>query len=381
MLKLIVEQKLESANLKLKWCVGRQLREKIKDIPPERLFLLLVVIAEKSEMSRHVVPLENLVTVIPLHRRGENKVIARLFNATKDDMWKTFTKKESGCYRTELLDYKGRFSETRSMKAYRLGGAKISVEVPEELFGEKLGKKETWVLGRYCKIRAGNECHNRKARLVGYPLFFLLFPLELVFKFFARTLAWIVLTLLGYKLSVVPLFTPWTTGIARIQEWHYHPLRHAPLMFKITHEGENYFYTTLYKFAFTPGVIILAGIISIIIKEVMSLYSTYTLIWIFAGIFGLSLVSLVVVDLFVAFFSFLIIKDKFAPLGKFVRGMVLGFKRILEKAEEEERERLLEYLSCDMGGSLRLKDLPKKARSISLRYLYFKGSICRPLEK
>lgn len=377
MFKLIIDSEtrvIENANLKLRWCTNKKTEELIKKAiigthwSLDNLHILFVTITKGKETGRHLVPIKNTVTFLPLQKAGKTEIHALMILGSTKQLQQYYLSRSSGRYSSDIVDV---FSGKIKTQRKPITQTKLKIIVPENLFGKKPSSTEKKWLNRYHTWDMQNECHIRKARLFAYILWPLLFPFDVIYNFTIRFIFWLTAALCLINASIIPVITPWKEN----NKWSPEDL------FDIDNSILSYSKKTKkghlpvsYKIAFIPAV-------SIIIFVASSCYVIYTdhmsiqaAPWITIILLCTLCLVLALIDL-IANILVIIFKHNF------IDHLIKEMNEKQRLKEKERRESFLKNLSCKLGTSLDFETLPTQAKTIKLRYQYVKASVCRPLSK
>ncbi|MFH1404704.1 MAG: hypothetical protein ABIH21_01240 [Patescibacteria group bacterium] len=384
MFKLIVKsEQAQSATIPVSWCAERALFYdlQIRVDGDQELFVLLVVIGPNGKEKRYLRPLSEGMAYVPFFSPGENTIYGMV-------VWQKGNS-HLGCqclnfnneyYANHVLKFKsdngndldeplvvGRFNH--------IGFTSIKVEVAEGFFAKKPPQwLASWVNFFYGKSCPDDECDFRKRMIIAFTIQPILLAIWIPIVVVARTLFALWFIAIGVK----PTEIGWSAIIHPISEknenvnWNIVFPDSCWWNIKI----KNYKLESMVMFS-PLALIIFAGVVFVCLciggKEPIELQSyTATLA-----------TSVLIVALLIESFAFSVSKIElgsvrfkarlFQPIGSLVRGEAPRDRPWF--AYEDNTA----YLLCDGSPRpLAFAELPKKQKTVYLRFQDLKARMCKP---
>ncbi len=404
-----------SAMVPVSWCLSPDLTERLKEQGVKNPYMLIVISNGDAEVSRHVVPLTDLMTYIQFQKPGKNRIHGTVVWSNHDgDPKKVLTEKDDfGGYRCSVLERRdpmldrfrkpyegvdwwrvarelGREDESEetlreesalreevilqrwftSMK--RIPEADVlDVEVSEKMFAKAPPKVVQWFVNQLpWERKTHDQCHFRRRLMTTIPL----------------VLPWVVLksllVLAAEFLSLLSIAVLLIGGMRRID---YGPLRH-PLSempwetWKRT--SSSIWYTTkddkgtsILLWLVNPATVSVLAVVAGLLAYfgVLDSVTAFLLRWI------LPIGGIIAVLATAAF----VLRKRFGA-------WVIDWheRRTMQRAERQEASKTaaheaylrdLELLACsDSPRPTSFRELPKEHRTVRLRYLDLKAKVCKP---
>lgn len=374
MLRLVVDEKdrvVQSASIPVRWCVSKEVLDILKEKKVVNPYILICTVVDKKEMTRQLVPMEDMMTYVQFASPGENTIFARIEwggDGKYLTLWKNYLQRSEGKYNTDVIDWKGEMTDYTHFTRGHFKPASVKVVVPKELFAKEPPEWEKWWVNVCFSNPPKDQCDYRKRRLIAYtvqPIWFLLL-------FAIRAFVTTFVLFCGKAPSLKPLFHLTSTDTGDIWE-----------------DGTNSIFIRKWwrndkeqPFLF---LLPLAPICWVIL---------FSIFWLIASdskkpfdltiVFGAAVVvciSLAIIGGLVDLFSFLIyycIKKIKKVSEKISDDLLDRNRRKIETIFAEKFEPLL----CDgFGLKSDITDLPPNRQTIHLRFLDLKAKVCKPFAK
>lgn len=402
-MKLFVsETKVQDAVIPIRWCLNRQELEELKEHKAKNPHLLLVIVHDKKEVDRYLIPLNQMLAYIQFHKPGENQILATVVWSYTGDTSKLrkcfFEPDTSGAYEQKVLNYEGE-NLLPDFNCSRLRHqTEITVIVPAEFFAKEPPAWEKKWVNSWFETKPRDQCQYRRRRMVAYtiqPPSVLLF---IVFITIIRTLAASVLLFLGKRgVDLKPIIHPF-----QYRSYDVWDDTKASVFLRNAKGRRQHWLIILFSpLSFLGFLAVLVNIRFIF----PSLVSHFNLQWWYYPLGALAVMVGIPVVVY-AFFalSFFIPNTIISFISKVLRGSMpkswserkkarqeRAWKEEQKKqSEEAEKKRKKEeqlrveieqLLVCDGEFVPKLSALPKEKQTIYLRFQDLKARVCKPYQK
>jgi len=395
----------------VRWCVSKQLIEKVQEAGFTNPQLVLVVRAKRYESlggmefdeyvdkDHIVVPLTQEMAYVRFTRSGKNEIVPVIVNVGDRYDARALGKLRNGhnIYGTVIdeqgkLDYSVRPNETRRVQLKSFStNFKLEVNVPKEMFAPEPSARKKAFIGRFFRDPKGSEqCDNRKRFLISLALVVPFLVLANLAKVLLTLIA-VVLTKREYNLSHFKHpFSGSVEGVIFDTEkdtlfmWqHKNGRRRNPVFYVWNH-------LTLFAL---PAIVF--GFMQIEkhhghSKETykLSYWGWWKTFLVVDGFFvGILVAGLVAVGIFMlggAIFSKFSDSPKAAERARKRKERLEAARQSADARRREEALRTLSAMVCTtdtVGKAPSLKDLPKNKLTVSLLYNAAKTKVCKPYAK
>lgn len=365
MLKLFIGEEggiAQSATVPVRWCVDKETLEELKRREIFNPHLLLVIVYNKYEVSRQLVPLGQTMDYIQFQCPSKNRLCATI--VWGDNLWRHFIRRED--YSSSVIDPDGRFIPP----AGSFEKTEIDIMIPKEVFAKERPRWEKEWVNFLFNTPVKDQCHYRRRALVAFtiqPVLFAIMGFATAVGYGVSLCILLILLLLGVTKGInLHAIHPWQwTG-----DFPDHTPRdiwrdaHSVLYWEKKNK-ENREYPIFFFLPLTP-VIPLS--IVIIHSAVTSFQNLWNSLYVSGIIMGLSIVILGVINLIV----YEIYTHRSLPKEK---------KRIRISEVKKKYDYLFQDLVCNGDFRPTLSALPHHRRTIHLRYQDLKAKVCKPFAR
>jgi len=376
----VANRDITSGSIAVAWCVDE---ETIKLLSEENVLEPQVVIVVVPTANYHprreyrkVVPLQDLMTYLEFRSSGENQIWAFISPKDKKAVRNEFLTKESGQYKTDILDidgkewglnFAGKYVTAADgvtqdyVRSPKFPAEPVTVNVPTGVFAKEPAKWEKIWVNHWFRDKAIDQCDYRRRRLLAYTLQPIVMLLDVLV--YRLLLAIIAVSYLSRGLCLKYFLHPLTYSVwdaADLLKGGTWAIAHLP-----EDEGSDleitfsYVVRKLWKLPLMPVSLLL--------------------LW-FMVHFHLILALLIAVLLFLLV-SFL----AFAITGGAIGDIMDSFWKWWDNKQHPARpwyldQEELEAITCNPSFQDRtsVSALPAKHRTISLRFQDLKSRVCRP---
>ena len=305
-----------------------------------------------------------MMTYIELHSSGENRIYAFVSEESPEEAKLFYSSRQYDDWRRNILngdgsDYYKYLAESPADKQLSFAEP-IVIDVPQELFAKEPPEwEQQWVYWLQSR-GVDNQCDYRKKRIFAYTVQ----PIALLLKILLELIILTVAFLIGSKsFSFKYLFHPLTYELRDAYElWNSGSWFLGSFDFDDCNSKSDYFFVlvkSLWKIPFMPAVL-----------------SVFTLMY-YSGILLPVLFSLIAVVL-ILFFTFLVVNGeatRFLLLIKKLFGRKDHIPWYLNKEE-------IDLITCYPDKQpITFAQLPRKKKTIKLRYLDLKSKVCKPYSR
>lgn len=380
MLQLVANtEESASTSIPIRWCVGRDTRAKLQEKEALNPHLLLVVTRGGYEVSRCLVPIDQIMEYVDFQRPGTHKIFAAVVWNSRGDT-RVLEKRIFGGKVTDndgnvrefdekrVLDRDGEL-ELRDTYYYASGNnlaicsldetASIKVNVAEEFFASPPSKFEKFWVNFWFERKANNQCQFRRRRMLAYSIQPFVVLLYMLGKTIVRGVIALSLLLCGFRgVNLHPLIHPWAMDNNDIW-WHM-----GRSVFTATKDGKSRkFIVVVCEISNATKdhgskimtAVVLIGLAAIAIKFCFRYPLTVAVIATIVGVVWLT-------------------------------GRLVTMKaRKLEALPENERKQILlerenaryQGIACNGPMVASLSALPEERRTIYLRYKDIRAKLCK----
>ena len=379
-----------NATIPIRWCLTPEEIAHLRQNKVADPHLLLVIVHEKKNVDRQLVPLDRMMTYLSFNHPGENTVFATI-------VWHAGGKKELkkwclntnkyGNWETEFYD-----SKEDTLKAGDYALARIAVKVSPEFFAKDPPAWLKWWVNLWYETGFRNQCQFKKRLLfVAVPIqpwFVLLWVIIItLFRFLAATY-WFVFrtkTEVNFKAIIRPFKYE--------SEDVWHKTRYSRNFYEQDKNGKN---RSGVVWLFHPATILL---VAALLFGVDALWVHFFSAWwpyllLSPVVIGVLLVVLSAVMLVVTLVSSLAVRlfkglklrqvDEVRRVAEEIRKKKEKEARKLEEQRlaMETKMRSLEHdlalLTCDGSFVAKIEALPREKQTVHLRFLDLKSKRCKP---
>lgn len=363
----LTEMNVSSGSMPITWCLDKKwLQEnKLKDYWV--LFLVSPPTPNGANAEwRGYAKLSDMMAYITFHRPGKNRIYARLSNSKSTVKgWMT---RDQGRWDRSYIDYPTHDWEIELYNNGEWNGFKLDspkdrpsdymdIDMPEDCFASEPWEFETTWVNWLWREKAIDQCEFRKRRMFAYSIQ----PFLFFFNFLARLIvsfAFLMVAVKGANWSA--LWNPLTTSISDfwadvdgtylyVRKWRDSP---ASVMFVPM-----------------PSIALIAGIVGFFAVGTGGFW--YALV---VPAFILAVVAAM------AFTAWLITYTGW--LGDRLTDYLTIVERRREARWAEWEARQRELMSCSNDTRItKIKDLPKKKRTVRLRFQGLKSMVCKPFSR
>lgn len=169
MLKLVAnDEERGTANIPIRWCIGRDTLDKLQRRDAQNPHLLLLVVHNGAEIERKLVPISQMMEFFAFHRAGEHRIIATIVWHKEGNikvLKATFFGRRIGdCLYDKLdaVDDEGNFSLESRKYLDALEECEIVVNVDPGHFAKAPSKLESWWVNLWYERAPRAQCQFRK---------------------------------------------------------------------------------------------------------------------------------------------------------------------------------------------------------------------------
>lgn len=191
---------IDNADVPVRWCITPDFVTKMENDKVVDPHILLVSVDSKSgEMSRHLVPVAELMTYVRFQRAGEMKLYGWIIDGKvgRKELHRQFMMKKRGEWNTNLINpYDG--TPEDSIPGVYIGTSR-TVDIPANVFGKEPSPGLKWFVNLWHKGRPQDECHFRKRFLLAISLKWIAMLVFSLVAISVRTAAASVVSLMGWS--------------------------------------------------------------------------------------------------------------------------------------------------------------------------------------
>lgn len=177
MFKLAIDREIQGANVWVRWCLDAETR-KILNKHSERDLRLLLIITGGSiyKEERIIVPLENIVQILPVRYPGRNTIFAAIVWPRGDlrNMEEHLLHRRRGTFISDLINYptdeEGSPVFSDAYENDIIAISSLEIDVPREVFAEEPPEWEKKWVNRWYEERPRDQCEYRERRIFAYTL-------------------------------------------------------------------------------------------------------------------------------------------------------------------------------------------------------------------
>lgn len=381
----------------LRWCLVPEEIQYIKDNKISNPHILLVVVNNKKEVDRQLLPVGDLMTYLTFNHPRENTVLATIvWHHTLKLLRKYYLGKDKYGYENRFYDKE----DDGLVNTSGYGLDSITVNVSADFFAPEPAEWEKWWVNLCFETKPKDQCQFRKRRILAYTA---QLPLVLFWVFItvlSRLVAamYLVIIKTRTKVKFSPIIHPFKMDMEHIWYTSLYYGRNIYLRKKDGTEREDY---TLFCLLFHPITIILFSLILLIIDT--TAVNWFLGYWAYLlGAIAASVVIIITILLIIALWAigeWVVDNIKtWRKTGAKDKQLERARQQKAKKAEKEKAEKLAEQarqlalkakmeklekefslISCN-GGPLvpKLAALPPEKRTVHLRFLDLKARVCKP---
>lgn len=237
MLQLVAStEETNSTSIPIRWCVGRDTLAKLQEKEALNPHLLLVVAQGRYEVSRSLVPIDQIMEYVDFKKPGNYRIFAavvwnsrgdtrvlekRIFGGKVTGGGKSREFSEARVFDGEDIYLRSHDEPSSKFALCSLDEtASIEVNVAEEFFASPPSKFEKFWVNFWFERMAGNQCQFRRRRMLAYTIQpFVVLP-YLLCKTIVRSIIGLFLLLCGMRgVNLHPIIHPWAMDNNDIW-WH-----------------------------------------------------------------------------------------------------------------------------------------------------------------
>lgn len=222
MLQLVASStEANGTSLPVRWCISRDTLADLKENRVTNPHILIVVVKKGiGEVTRKLIPLENLMEYLDFNRAGDHTVLSSIVWHKDGDVRKLRVLFMGGRLHGKhygmptLLDENDQLLILQS--AFEKGGiefsdeAEITISVAAEHFAKPPWKWEQFWVNLWFERPPRDRCEFRKRRLVAYTIQpFIILPFLFFITALRAIIALYLLSILKRGINFKPIFHPW----------------------------------------------------------------------------------------------------------------------------------------------------------------------------
>ena len=382
----------------IRWCLVPEEIAYLKDNKISNPHIFLVIVNNKKQVDRQLIPISDLMTYVSFRRAGDNTVFATIVwdNDSLKDLRKYYMGKYKYGYKNSFYDKD--LDTITDTNGYGLDA--ITVNVSADFFAPEPAEWEKKWVNLWFETEPKDQCRFRKRRILAYTIQPPLVLLCVIWLVFFRTLSvlFFVVIRTRTKVNFAPIIHPFKNDNEDVWHESLNAGRNIYLRKKDNTEREDY---TIAGVLFHPITIIVLSAILLIIDlagtEIFLGWWSYLLGALVVG------VSVIVLVLIISVLGEVVKwlagnikswrkktsvskqKSKLSRRQKKLarqaeaNRLAEAAKQLALQAELEKLKKEFALISCN-GGPLvpKLAALPKEKRTIHLRFLDLKARVCKP---
>lgn len=403
-----------AADMPIRWCISKELAERLKDRNIKQPKLLLVVTHGTTEMSRHLVPLMDEMRYFQFKRPGRNVVHAKVVwdegpHSAKHVLFDT---NQHGDYRCSVTrPGQPTFNRLRRLRDRTAGDqleqlreeieqhrndpeeaelrsqldgfghmperGELAVDVDREMFAGEPNRVLQWLASRLWESRPEDQCHVRRRALIVLalsPLLSLVAAAYLLLTEAFNLATYTALKFLGRRnVNASPLRHPFRDSSTLVWE------ELKPSVW--THQevekewGSSYKPRSFFFWVVNPPALVAGTALAIIVWSSLGSFTFNVVTAALAVTIGAVVVT---VAGLLAVNSSPRISDR---AEKFRQDREYR-KKQAEQEERDQRTRELESLACTAAERpVSVMALPKHRQTVSLRFHGLKSRVCKPFAR
>src|SRR3989339_276166 len=382
----------------IRWCLVPEEIAYLKDNKISNPHIFLVIVNNKKQVDRQLIPISDLMTYVSFRRAGDNMVFATIvwdINSLKD-LRKYYIGKDKYGYKNSFYD---KDLDTIT-DTYGYGLDAITVNVSADFFAPEPAEWEKKWVNLWFETKPKDQCQFRKRRILAYTIQPFLVLLYIIWLTLFRALSALFLVVIRTrtKVNFAPIIHPFKNDNEDVWHESLNAGRNIYLRKKDNTEREDY---TIAGVLFHPiTVIVLSAILLMIDLAGTKIFLGWWSYLVGSLVVGVSIIVVVLIIF------------GLGDVVKWLAGNIKSWRkktskdRRLEKARrqkakyaqeakakklaEEAKERAIQtnldrlnkefaLISCDSGPLVpKLAALPKEKRTIHLRFLDLKARVCKP---
>ncbi len=405
-MKLIIsETQVQDATIPVRWCLDRNELEKLKEQEVKNPSLLLVVTTpsgnEWTEVDRYLIPLDQMLAYVQFHKPGKNRILAAVVWRLDGDVSKLkelfFERSSYHRYEKNVLTYNGKSFQRDNCQWEFIGGeTELEVVVPKELFAKEPPAWEKWWVNKFFETKPRDQCQYRRRRMIAYTIQPPIVFLVVIFVSICRILAAGALLFLGKrKVDLRPIIHPFLYHNSDV--WQHT----TASVFLRDAKGKRHHWLVTF---FSPPVFLAFLATLVVVKLIFPslplmqwwhylISSLVAMVGIVAIVYALFTVFFIPYSLFRLTFPVKIKKSWVEEWGEWIERQInrqMEKRYAEEDAKKEEKRRLAEeeksrlraeleqLLVCNGEFVPKLSALPRKKRTVYLRFQDLKVKVCKP---
>lgn len=359
----VTNPNVDSGSVAVGWCVDKSTLDYLKSQNVKNPMLVLILAPDGDAYNdrkeiRQVVPLKDLVAYLPFKASGKSKIWGFISSCSEKEAKNRYLSRTRLEYVYSILNYNGdAFNSKISWCDETIPGSKlhaepVSIDIPKEAFAAPPPAWESEWVNHCFSSNPVDQCSYRRRRIFAYTLQ----PIIKLFDMVARALFLIIGLLIGSRtFTLSPLFHPLSQGI-----------------FNDTIDA-----------AFTGGTIFVgqgkSKFLNWIRLPLMPIISIplVCIIYALCKVHGLPILGMVLCGLICVIL--LVLGGKLiATLGARYLDKLAARRESAPAWYLDEEEASLVVCRPDQTKPFSFNELPKKHRTLRLRYANFKAKVCRP---
>ncbi len=377
MLELHVEDTtVNSSRIAIGWCISKELGEKILTSQKEANLLIIAHSENGSGETRKVVPLSDMLTYLDFKVPGKNKILTKVFIGAKLSRLKdVFLTKDYSSYATDVYGYDGKPRDFEHLfpnpEHVNLPNAELEVIVPSEVFAKEPPAWEKKWVNRLFRSKAFDQCNFRRRRIFAYTIQPILFiSAFIVHALFTTVLRLLTVTHVNNRWMKDPFVTP-DNDVSEEESY----VRIIPKVIRTLFVQRLSINKSLLVFP----CIALTPLFLLISSSIMHFNHVFHYSWLKALLLA-PVVNLAIVG--VGLLLTIIVGGIVWLLSDFrwMKLIINTVDKLLSSPPKYDYldAETIDSLTCTGNPKLTIAQLPKKARTIRLRFEAFKTKVCRP---
>jgi len=367
MLKIFIDDKdVTSGSIPLSWCLDEEaINSYVEQKCPDPYIVICVIPVEESSCiflskeKRFIAPIKDLMTYISFSTKGKNKIFAVICQSKSDAQALIRRSSYGEYYRLSIAHVYG--ENDYCYTDYILGSftntaESLEVEVPAECFAPDPPEWEQAWVNYWFPYKPKDQCEYRRRRILAYTLQPLLFILNMIIRI---TITIIALFCGSRNTTLQPLMHPLSNDFETVMN-----LIGGGTIFIGRGEStfKNYIRLLCAPFVILPLTLFVIGCI-------MGIIPIMKILLVFAGAITVVLIAFSIV------FG--------ADCIQYVRSYLDRKNNQIEANEYWYMNKdNMDLILCDgKDKPTKLKDIPKKNRTIKLKFLDLKSRVCRPFSR
>lgn len=362
MLKIFIDDKdVTSGSIPLSWCLDEEAINYYleKKCPNPYIVICVIPVSSSSKEKRFIAPIKDLMMYIPFSTKGKNKIFA-LVCSSKSQAQSLVRRSEYNEYYRESIAYIADDGScgynTYITESFLNTAESLEVEVPAECFAPEPPEWEQAWVNNWFQYKPKDQCEYRRRRIFAYTLQPIAFAVNMIFRIVVTLIA---LFVGSRNTTLQPLLHPLSNGIETVLNL----IGNGTIFIG---RGESTFKNYI-RLLCAPFVVL--PVVAFTIGCVM-------------GIIPIMKVLLILSVVFVIIFvSFLIV---------FGTSLIREINEYLDRRASQIEANEYWYMNKDNMDLIlcngkdkptKLKDIPKKNRTLKLKFFDLKSKVCRPFSR